>query len=217
MYSMRNSSEKNLSRGATLIELLVMLLIIALLLIPPSVVASSQMKKARGAKRKANLNRIKTALYDYYFDNDSFPESLPDCGEKLQAGENVYLGNFPCDPQGGEYIFQTDPDRSSWFKVFANLENTQDADIDRVGCREGCGPQCQYNYGVASTNVKVSGGCDTTTFFACGPNGECSEFENPGLSQCPKVYENDPSCGGECDKKSPFKCHDYRGKKTPDN
>jgi hypothetical protein len=95
------------------------------------------------------------------------------------------------------------------------LENTQDPDIDKVGCRNyGCGPECQYNYGLASTNIMVNMGC--TPYYACAPGGECADFEDPLISGCPEIFPEDPDCGGvNCNKKE-YRCHDSRGKKVPE-
>lgn len=81
------------------------------------------------------------------------------------------------------------------------MEITADSIIDRVGCRTGCGPDCQYNYGVASSNIKINQGC--VTYYACGSSGECGAFDDPWCSRCPKVFENDPTCGGGCDCEGP--------------
>jgi len=204
--------------GFTLVELLITITVLVFLLLFSSLTVSSQLKKVRDGKRKAHLNRIKIALYDYFFDKDCFPESLPDCQQPLKSGETVYLEQFPCDPSGNSYVYQTDDKTCrQWFKVLTNLENLQDTDIDRIGCRSGCGPECQYNFGTASTNIQLNQGCpqEEVALFACTPNGQCAEFENPELSRCPRVFENDPSCQNACQEKE-NRCHDNRGKKTPD-
>lgn len=208
-------------RGFTLFEALIVLAAIALLTIPGTIMASSQLKKARDAKRKADLNRIKVALYDYYFDQDCFPVTLPDCGQNLQAGEMIYLSGFPCSPTKEEYVYQIPKKLEvegcpQKFKALTNLENLNDPDVDRIGCRTGCGPNCAYNYGVSSTNALVRQGC--VTYFACSPGGQCTAYDEPfGSSKCPKAYINDNTCNNECSKDTPKseRCANASGKQTP--
>lgn len=207
--------KKKSLKGITLIELLVALAIIAVL-ISTFFVGITQIQKARDARRKADLEKIKTVLYDYYFDSNCFPKNLPNCGEDFGSGMAAYLNDFPCDPKGESYGYQVeDEECSQWFKILAHLENTKDPDIDKVGCRQGCGlPGCNYNYGLASTNIQVYEGC--VAYYACTPGGECIEFEDPFISRCPQVFINDPDCSGvNCDAKA-NRCHDDRGKKIPD-
>ena len=207
-------------KGFTLIELLIFITILALMFLVSALFAPTYLKKARDARRKADLEKIKVALYDYYFDSDCFPTALPACNERFGASSTVYLNEFPCDPNGGSYGYQIEEAAcSQWFKILTNLENTQDTDIDKVGCRHGCGPDCGYNYGLASTNIKVNKDC--VIYYACGPSGECGPFDDPACSLCPKVFENDPTCGGGCDCSGPKKkencCHDERGKHIPED
>ncbi len=208
------SAQKRRFGGFTLFEFLIVIGVLGILSISSAVIASAQLKKGRDAKRKSDLNRIKIALYDYYFDKNCFPESLPACGEPLKLGENVYLASFPCDPKGNPYIYQTDRTSCIWFKVLTNLENTRDPDIDRIGCRTGCGPDCQYNYGLASTNISVYDGC--IQYYACNPGGQCQAYDNPSESGCPATYKNDPTCNNACEQSTKEeRCKTASGKQEP--
>ena len=219
LYPTERKKIKKIFKGLTLIELLVVIVLIGLLTSASYLVGKNYLKKAKDAKRKMDLERIKTTLYDYYFDQNCFPKNLPDCGQNFN-GSMVYLGNFPCDPLlKTTYGYQVqDKECSQWFKILTNLENTRDPDIRKVGCQAGCGPECQYNYGLSSTNIKINQGC--IVYYACGPSGECGAFDNPWCSRCPEVFENDPTCGGGCDCEGPKKkincCHDERGKHVPE-
>lgn len=221
---------KKFYRGFTLIEMLIVLVILSLLMTGFMMVISTQLKKARDGRRKVDLELIKTVLYEYSFDNGCFPQNLPSCGQSLGSGENIYLKNFPCDPKNGMYFYQTEEvDCPGWFKVFAQLENTKDSGIDKVGCLNGCGPDCEYNYGVKSTNVLLGENCPIIVptaapsmtisptvpprIFACTPSGNCLEFIDPVLSRCPITFENDPTCLNLCKIKD-NRCHDERGKKN---
>ncbi len=203
-------------KGTTLFELLVVILVLSSLAISSTLVIPNQIKKARDAQRKADLEKVKVALYDYYFDEDCFPLSLVDCRQDFRQDNQVYLNQFPCDPTQGKYIYQVeDSSCPQWFKILTNLERNQDSGIKLVGCQAGCGPDCRYNYGLSSTNIKVNEGC--VTYYACGPSGECGAYEDPIKSGCPKIFENDSTCGGGCDcgKGKEKCCHDESGKKVP--
>jgi len=92
------------------------------------------------------------------------------------------------------------------------LENLQDGGIDKVGCQNGCGPECQYNYGLSSSNILVNEGCVVT--YSCSPGGRCIEYEDPAISECPQIFINDSSCQNACSDRA-NRCHDERGKKIP--
>lgn len=205
---------KIILKGVTLIELLIVIALLGFLFLFSALIAPATIRKARDAKRKTDLERIKTALYDYYFDTNCFPKTLPNCGEDFSSDSMVHLGNFPCDPKGNIYGYQVEESEcSGWFKALTNLENTLDPSINEVGCRHGCGPYCEYNYGVASTNIRVNKDC--VAYYACTPGSKCAEFEDPFISQCPQIFENDPTCANACDKRE-NRCHDDRGKKVPE-
>lgn len=212
----KNLRNKKGIEGLTLIEILLWVLIFGIFSALASyLITTSLPKKARDGQRKADLERLKIALYDYYFDANCFPKALPGCDQNFSAGDQVYLANFPCDPKlKTGYIYQVeDKPCSQWFKVLTNLENTKDPGIVKVGCQYGCGPECAYNYGLASSNIRINEGC--ISYYACTPSGECVEFIDPEASQCPKVFENDPTCGqGTSCQDRKDRCHDDRGKQN---
>lgn len=200
--------------GLTLFEILIIIVLVMMLALASYLGFNVSLAKSRDSVRKADLEQIKGALYDYFMDTNCFPDQLPECGGQLKAGEVVYLDNFPCAPNDQEYGYQTaDSTCSQWFKVLANLENENDTSIEKVGCDYGCGPGCEYNYGVSSSNIKVNDGC--VTYYACTPSGDCEAFEDPQASQCPIVFENEPDCRNVCDGRT-NRCHDERGKQIPE-
>jgi prepilin-type N-terminal cleavage/methylation domain-containing protein len=206
--------KKKKNRGFTIFELLVTITVLAILIFFLAINIPLQVKKARDAKRKADLEKIKVVLYDYFFDQNCFPKNLPNCGQSLEVDHSMYLSNFPCDPLKKAYVYQTDEEECpQWFKILTNLENTQDANIDKVGCRNGCGPECQYNYGLSSSNIRLNEDC--VVVYACSPSGHCVEYEDADISQCPLVFENDSSCQDSCSERV-NRCHDERGKKIPE-
>lgn len=221
---------KSQFKGITLIEVLVVLVILSLLIFGSYFAVFTYFKRARDAKRKRDLEIIKIALYDYSFDDNCFPKTLPACGTDFGVGSQVYLDNFPCDYKDKAYTYQTDgSDCSQWFKILTNLEDTKDKNIDKIGCRSGCGQECNYNYGLSSPNVRLNENCPIITptiaptapvtpvvppvLYACTPSGRCEEFIDPVLSRCPIVFENDPTCEDLCGDHD-NRCHDERGKKN---
>ncbi len=205
---------KKKNKGFTIFELLITIAVLCLLAFFIMIVIPAQISKARDAERKADLEKAKLALYDYFFDEDCFPQDLPSCNEDLKLNNTVYFKNFPCDSKGNEYVYQREENECpQWFRILTNLENLQDGGIDKVGCQNGCGPECQYNYGLSSSNILVNEGCVVT--YSCSPGGNCLEYEDPAISECPRIFTNDPSCQNACSERT-NRCHDERGKKTPE-
>lgn len=201
--------------GFTLIELLTIIALAGILIVSIFAGSRSFQARARDASQKDDLERIKTSLYEYNFDSGCFPTELPSCGEAFGYSDVTYLANMPCKRDGAPYAYEV-PESScpSSFKLLTNLEVTTDTSIDQVGCRFGCGDECNYNYGLASTNVRIEEGC--VLYFVCAPGGACEDFEDPERSKCPVVFENDPQCGGvDCNDKD-YRCQNSSGKLVPD-
>ena len=202
-----------------MVELLIVVTILGLLFILTAVNAPSQIKKARDARRKADLQEIKVAFYDYFFDYGCFPEELPECGKDFGSEGEPYLRDFPCDPLGNPYVYVITKKGggkcSQWFRIFTNLEVTADPIIEKIHCQDGCGPDktdCNYNYGVASTNTQIYRNCADA--YACNPGGICEKFEDPLISGCPKTYGGDSDCSDECSDPE-NRCKNSSGKQTP--
>ena len=188
-----------------------------------------QIAKARDANRKASINRVVKAVEEYDGDVGCYPVSLPQCGYPFFLEDKIYLPDLPCDPETNDsYVYVSEISSCpSWFQLYGNLEYTQDSIIDRLGCRNGCGPKCQFNYGSSSTNQKLNPFCEvalvptpmptgaaappTNLQYVCAPGGACEVFVFPEESGCPDIYLNDPACQNQCsDPKN--RCHDSRGK-----
>jgi len=206
---------KRKSKGFTLFELLLVVTILGLIAIFILIIAPTQISKARDARRKVDLEKIKVSLYDYYFDKECFPQELPACDQSLKLGDVIYLEKFPCDLKNDNYVYQIEESECpQWFKILTNLENNQDASIIKVGCQDGCGPECQYNYGLASSNIHLYDQCRINIYYACSPGGRCIEYENPTISDCPQVFNNDSSCQNICSDKD-NRCDNEKGKRVP--
>jgi len=222
-------------KGLSLIELLIVISIIGFLLLfiaPPILV---QLQKARDGKRKLDINLIQKSLEEYYDSIGCYPERLPECGKPFVD----FLFGMPCDPKSKSFYpyITTGENCSPYFKLYAKLERNDDLNIKMIGCEYGCGPNCAYNFGVSSSNISldyceppitlsptiyVSPGPSSTPSptpiqYVCSPasgphpEGQCGPYAVPTLSECPKIYPNDPTCQYECYLKV-NRCKNTKGK-----
>lgn len=156
--SMFSNSQKRFFSGFTLIEMLVVVTIVSILLLLTLFFSRGQLSKARDARRKADLEKIKISFEHYFSDNGCYPDEtiLESCsGADLQP----YLSAVPCDPYTKQpYLYKPFEGNScKGYRVYAALESTFDPSIAAVGCDGacGCGYGPEYNYGV-SQGVPVS-------------------------------------------------------------
>lgn len=119
-----------MKKGFTLIELLVVIIILGAL---ASLIIGNfftSLKKGRDAKRKADLEQIKTALEMYYEDKRAYPtQSLNQqgfvFGGEFADGSKSYMKKVPNDPLPGKnYRYETDSG-GNYYKMYACLENNQ--------------------------------------------------------------------------------------------
>ncbi len=216
-------------KGLTLIEIVIVVAILGVLylLITPTVVI--QLEKARDARRKIDFNVIQKSLEQYYDSAGCYPSNLPTCDQNLALGSTTYLAGVPCDPKNHTaYAYVTNGTTCApSFILYTNLERTDDISIDLAGCHYGCGPGCQYNFGISSPNTAVARCGPTPTpvptaiptptplLYACSPGiNHCDQYDDPALSQCPKVFPNDPTCQNTCG--DPHnRCRNSAGKHIP--
>lgn len=148
---------KRRQKGLTLTELVVALAIVGILAVwmLASLKPTVQIAKTNDSKRKSDLKRIQTALEDYYNDHNCYPPALV-CNDPFSP----YLEKIPCDPDGGSYEYDVPEgiDCPQYYRIYTKLKYTADPDIEKVGCKSGCGPAGVYNYGVASSNVALEVG-----------------------------------------------------------
>lgn len=148
--------------GFTLIELLIVIAIIGILTSVLLANFSGARERARDAKRKSDLNTLKTALQLYYNDFGRFPaagtgNTIAGCGAAgtsvcnwttgsaagtpFSAGNplNIYMGSMPGDPLSGSTSYQYAYLESATvdFTISATLENSSDADSARSQSRCG--------------------------------------------------------------------------------
>lgn len=215
----------NRKKASTLVEILVVMVILALMIIFSVTFIPIQITKAQDAVRKANISRITKFIEEYYEDQGCYPVSIPVCTNALSKDGTVYLDNIPCDPKTKtSYVYVSEGGECpTWYQLYGNLEYLEDKIIDSVGCREGCGPDCQFNFGRSSPNQKLNPYCEqesqpeepeppsTPLQYVCSPGGACEVYQDPVLSGCPDIYPDDPTCQNLCGDKE-YNCHDARGK-----
>lgn len=141
--------------GFTLIELLVAIAVLAMLM---ALVLGSyihQTRKARDAKRKSDMQRLRVVLEDYYNDFDCYP---PVASLSCNPGTSLrpYMAKVPCDPRtktSYTYVPAAGACANSyWF--YTKLEYLRDPEIGASGCATGCGPGNQYNFKYGSPNAQ---------------------------------------------------------------
>jgi len=153
--------------GFTLIEILIVVAILAILTLTAIYSITHNLAKSRDARRKADLDRLKIAMEDYYGDKNEYPPdgSLSGCdSETLKP----YLSSVPCDPKTKQpycYIYDATAPEGQNYRLLATLENQFDDAIDTLGCGDDstfCGYETScstygsgYNYGVSSSDVTV--------------------------------------------------------------
>ncbi len=98
------NKKQSLTKGFTLIELLVVIAIIGLLSSVVMASLSSARKKARDARRMADLHQIQLALEMYFNDNNTYPVigawiySTDSSWNALQTALAPYISTLPKDP-----------------------------------------------------------------------------------------------------------------------
>lgn len=219
---------KTKARGLTLIEYLIVIAIIAVLTVFAVLSIPQQISKARDALRKNHIRTVASAIEEYSDDKGCYPVSLPLCGNSFQNGDDILVRSLPCDPKTkNSYVYVAQGGNCpGWFQLYGILENSADPIIAKVGCTNGCGPNCQFNFGRASTNQILDPFCridpppeeaplpsieETVKQYVCSPAGVCEDYANPEASGCPDIYPDDATCQNKCEDRN-FRCHDARGK-----
>lgn len=148
-----------IKRGFTLIELLIVITIIGILSALVLTNIQGVRERARDARRKSDLNAIKTALRLYYNDFGSYPTStngqINGCSTGSTtcpwgspfASTSVYMNSLPLDPSSSDtdpiyYTYEQTSDDT--FTLTAILENASDTDATDSQSRCGVGTQTDY-------------------------------------------------------------------------
>jgi general secretion pathway protein G len=135
------------SRGFTLIELLVVISIIGILLGLSIFGLQGARQSSRDAKRKADLELIRSGLEIYKADCNGYPASL---GTSLKGSgatsscalTNTYISQVPLDPisPASDYAFLSD---GVTYILCAALEQAPSPAVDTTGCGS-CTTACNY-------------------------------------------------------------------------
>lgn len=144
--------------GFVLLELLIVIGIMTLIFPVGFSSVTLQLQRARDLRRKSDLQNIKIAMEQYYSTVDAFPSEAPSCGKPFVYKSEMFMSEFPCDPLTRlPYLYLTDSlSNYQWYKVYTYLERNDDIIIKQIGCQDGCGPECAYNYGVTSSNISIT-------------------------------------------------------------
>ncbi len=141
---------KNSQKGFTLIELLVVIAIIGIL---SSVVLASMntaRKKARDARRQADLKSLQLALESYYDTNSAYPTSATEAPVSTALTSLVSGGMItalPSDPSSSQtYRYRTDSTGSEYC-LGANMENTPPTPADTCPTTKVTGGNADYMVG----------------------------------------------------------------------
>lgn len=124
-------------RGFTLIELLVVISILGVLAALIVNNLNDSRARARDARKKQNLQQLKTALQMYYNDYQTYPANdgtgIQGCGatgtttctDSFSAGSepSIYMTQLP------EFTSYTQTDSGDGFTLMINLENASDPNL----------------------------------------------------------------------------------------
>lgn len=167
--------------GFTLVELMIVLSIVAILTALVVAFLTGQLFKGNDAKRKGDIERIKTAVEEYEKDHDCYPlPQLVTC-KPDGTGLQPYLNKIPCDPitKASYYYEYDDSTCPKWFRIYTVLQNTND-----ISTVSGIGPDGAFNFVQSSGNA---------------PNIESSATSTPSPSSTPGIDYNFYGCiSGVC-------------------
>lgn len=113
----------SLSKGFTLIELLVVVAIIAILSAMGLSVFTNAQRKARDARRRADLNAIQSAAEQYYLQNSTYPTSV-------QVVTFISGNVLPTDPRAGAAYIGLATMTTTGYTVCADTEISAGGVVD---------------------------------------------------------------------------------------
>lgn len=123
--------------GFTLIEVLIASAIIVLLASVGLVSYSAAGRSGRDAKRKADLEQIRSALEIYKSENGVYPTAAATC---VAFSGSTYIDPYPTDPNPSVRRYCYNRLTTTTYEVCAALENTTGS----ISCGSGCTATCNY-------------------------------------------------------------------------
>ncbi len=134
--------------GFTLIELLVVISIIGILMAISLFGLQGARESSRDARRKSDLELIRSGLEIYKSDCNIYPASL---GSSLVgsgsptscAVANTYISSVPKDPLDPNRLYPYSRPTTTTYILCASLENPPSPAMDVTGCGS-CGTTCNY-------------------------------------------------------------------------
>src|SRR3989344_1544731 len=136
--------------GFTLVELLIVITIIATLSGIGYAVFGNATRSARDAKRKADLEQIRTALEMFKADNGRYPtnDASSTCVIDPSLGFNAYLASMPIDPKSTVYRYCYHFRTATTYDLCAHLEGVAGnfaCGPAAYSCQIGVNSQCTYS------------------------------------------------------------------------
>lgn len=132
---------RSLKKGFTLLELLVVISIIGILIAMGSVAFSTAQKRARDAKRRADIKAISNAFEQFYADNNSVYDAT--CANMW--GATYFPGGAPTAPKTGD-LYSFSPhgcsSTTTTYCVCAKLDDTTSGNASANDCTTGTGFYC---------------------------------------------------------------------------
>lgn len=137
-----------MTKGFTLLELLVTIAIIGILVTISAVSLQGARQNARDATRKSDLAAIQSALALYKSDCKQYPSSLS-FGSSLTGNgasgcpsSNVYMTLLPRDPGTTNYVYSRTSNTT--YVLCARLETPPNPSVSTSGCPSCGSASCNY-------------------------------------------------------------------------
>jgi prepilin-type N-terminal cleavage/methylation domain-containing protein len=139
-------------RGFTIVELLVVVAVIVVLSTLFINTATLNIRKSRDARRKTDLENIRSGIETYRSDCDAYPASISFGGSLRGSGSNAncaagntYINAIPQDPQNnlGKVYYYTS--NGTTYTVCASLEAAASGAPVPSGCGSCGSSACNYS------------------------------------------------------------------------